>query len=487
MRTNPHILEINTRAWLNRLERIHGRWFTLSEIPNSYWEDFKAVGFDAVWLMGVWQHSPKAEQIARHHPDIRSEVAKILPDFKEEDISASPYAIYRYEVDSALGGTESLKKLRKKLNDMGIALFLDFVANHSAIDSPMVNEHPEYYINTGVQAPAAHPDWFFKNDKGVYIAHGRDPYFAPWTDTAQLNYFNPETKKFMLEKLRYVASLCDGVRCDMAMLTLNKVHRDTWWEYIGGELPAEEFWTVALDEVREKYPNFIFIAEVYWGMEWEIQELGFDYTYDKILYDRLRFSDPASIKAHLGAEHLYQMRSIRFTSNHDEEESIAAFGREKSLAATTIIATLPGAMMIYLFQLMGRPAKMPIQYLKDFFEEDPQIIAYYNKLLTIASQPAFHGGQWALTNINPAPGKPNKCSNVLSWNWKQRNTGKTVIINYSPEPVECVWPIKAVAGLESTLKEEFSGREEPLTVEMLKTGIAVSLKPYESKIFTYPI
>ncbi len=317
MRTNPHILEINTRAWMRRLERRHGQKFTLDQIPDTYWTEIKALGFDALWFMGVWKQSVKAAEIARNHPDVLAAVRKVAPDVDPRDIVASPYAVSDYVVDDALGGPESLKKLREKLNGMGIALFLDFVGNHTAIDSATVDSDPDLYITTGKTAPLTHKDWFFQNKDGVYIAHGRDPYFAPWTDTAQLNYFNPKTRRFMLDNLLRVAEQCDGVRCDMAMLTLNKVHRDTWWEFLGGDLPKKEFWAQALAEVRERHPEFTFIAEVYWGLEWDIQEMGFDYTYDKVLYDRLRFSNSEDIKAHLGAEHLFQMRSIRLTANHD--------------------------------------------------------------------------------------------------------------------------------------------------------------------------
>ncbi len=487
MRTNPHILEINTRAWLRRLEAKHGRRFAFHEIPNEYWHAFKERGFDAVWLMGVWTQSPKACEIARSHPDIRHNIAQIDPNFDTNDIIASPYAVYSYEPAEDLGGAESLKKLHEKLNSMGMALFLDFVANHTAIDCPSVVSDPDLYVSTGRETPYAHKDWFFQNVNGVWVAHGRDPYFAPWTDTAQLNYFNPKTRTFMVDNLLKVASLCDGVRCDMAMLSLNKVHRDTWWEFIGGELPREEFWSMALTAVREHYPEFKFIAEVYWGLEWEIQELGFDYTYDKVLYDRLRFSTPENIKGHLGAEHLFQMRSIRFTANHDEEESLKAFGREKSLAATTIISTLPGARMIYLFQMMGHPARVPIQYVKDSFKEDLQIRDYYDKLLKIASKPAFHGGQWSLTEVQPAHAEDESYRNVLCWTWKQMNTASTVVINYSDRCVSCHLKIKAIGGDEVVLTEELSSEQYPVTPEMLQKGLNVELKPFESKILTYAI
>ena len=483
MRTNPHILEVNTRSWLKRLEAKHGRAFTLGDVPEKFLDTAKAMGFDAIWLMGVWKQSPAAREIAQNQQDLQAQLKTLEPDFKKEDISASPYAVYDYVVDDSLGGNEALATLRNRMREKGILLLLDFVGNHMAIDCPAVTEHPEFFINTGTNEPHIHKDWFFKSPTGTYIAYGRDPYFAPWTDTAQLNYFNPQAREFMINNLRRVSELCDGVRCDMAMLSLNKVHRDTWWEFIGGNLPKDEFWNHALSSVREKYPEFIFIAEVYWGLEWEIQEMGFDYTYDKVLYDRLRFSNPENIKAHLGAEHLYQMRSMRFTSNHDEEESLKAFGREKSLAAGTIIATLPGARLFQFFQILGRPVRLPIQYTRASFEIDEPVRDYYQKLLAIASAPAFHGGQWSLKDIGSAG--DDTFRNILSWQWKQMNTCKAIVINYSDCIAKGRLTLKSITG--NTLKEELSGTDIPWTDEQKTNGLELTLQPYESKIFTYAI
>jgi len=485
MRTNPHILEVNTRSWLKRLEAKHGRAFNLADVPEEFLDDAKAMGFDAVWLMGVWKQSPAGREIAQNLDEITNAVRNVVPDFDVRDITASPYAVYDYEVDEELGGNEALQKLRERMHAKGMILLLDFVGNHTAIDSPTVASDPDLYINTGTTEPHAHKDWFFKNKNGVYIAHGRDPYFAPWTDSAQLNYFNPKTREFMISNLRRVADLCDGVRCDMAMLSLNKVHRDTWWEFIGGDLPKEEFWLQALAAVREKYPEFVFIAEVYWGLEWDIQEMGFDYTYDKVLYDRLRFSNPENIKGHLGAEHLYQMRSIRFTSNHDEEEALKAFGREKSLAASTIIATLPGARLFHLFQILGRPERLPIQYARDVFQEDEAVSHYYRKLLEIASDPAFHGGQWSLKDVAPLGDGSNR--NILAWQWKQMNTGKVIVINYSDAPAKGRLFLKGACAGPGKLTEEFSGEHIDVTPETLSQGYTLDLKPYESKIFTFAV
>ena len=485
MRNNPHILEINARSWLKRHEREAGRKLTLAELPSAFWEKLQQNGFDAVWLMGVWKTSPVACKIARENADVRAQVHSIKPDFNTDDITASPYAVYEYTVDDYFGGNKALATFRKNLNDRGILLFLDFVGNHTAMDAPVVETNPELFITTGTKEPHIHPDWFFKNKNGHYIAHGRDPYFAPWTDTAQLNYFNPQARDYMTQQLLQVAQMCDGVRCDMAMLSLNKVQRDTWWEFIGGELPKTEFWTQALNAVRAEYPEFVFLAEVYWGLEWDIQELGFDYTYDKVLYDRLRFANAESIRGHLGAEHLFQMRSLRFIANHDEEEPLKAFGREKSLAAGTIIATLPGARLYHLFQLLGRPTRLPIQYVKDEFEIDEAVEKYYWKVLKIASDPAFHGGQWSLKEAVPVYAGEDSCRQILCWQWKQRHTGKLVFINYSEAPAQCRVPFKGLANFK--VREEIEGKELTLSPELATQGMEMVLKPYECKIFTFTI
>lgn len=485
MRTNPHILEINTRSWLKRLEKQYGRPVMLNTVPDAYWNKVKNAGFDAVWLMGVWKLSPAAEKIARENADVQEQVRRVKPDFSVEDITASPYAVYEYTVDESLGGNEALAELHAYLNARGICLLLDFVGNHTAIDSPTVNSDPDLYINTGTNEPHIHKDWFFKNANGVFIAHGRDPYFAPWTDTAQLNYFNPKTREFMLQNLERVSQLCDGVRCDMAMLSLNKVTRDTWWEFIGGNLPKEEFWKQALTRIRAVKPEFVFIAEVYWGLEWDIQELGFDYTYDKTLYDRLRFSNAESIRAHLGAEHLFQMRSLRFIANHDEEDSLKAFGRQKSLAAGTIIATLPGARLFHLFQLLGRPARMPIQFVRDDFPQDKEVEDFYWHLLQVSSAPAFHGGQWNLKDVSSIGFGDNSNKNILAWQWKQMNTCKLIVINYSDQIAKGRVCLKGMQG--ELLREELSSTEQLLSPEVKAGGLEVELQPYESKIFTYGI
>ena len=90
----------------------------------------------------------------------------------------------------------------------------------------------------------------------------------------QLNYANPELQKARVDELTAVAGKFDGVRCDMAMLVLPEIFQRT-----SGVTP-EPFWPKATAAVRAKHPGFTFMAEVYWDLEWTLQQQGFDYCYD---------------------------------------------------------------------------------------------------------------------------------------------------------------------------------------------------------------
>ena len=170
-----------------------------------------------------------------------------------------------------------------------MALFLDFVGNHTALDHPWTREHPDFYVQ------GTHED--FDNDPSLFyrietpqgsrysLAHGKDPYFPPWTDTLQLNHFSLPMRAAQLATLRTIAQHCDGVRCDMAMLHLNDIFEKIWSRFLKGAAPpATEFWT----EARLAVPNLILLAEVYWGTERRLLDLGFSFVYDKELYDAVR-------------------------------------------------------------------------------------------------------------------------------------------------------------------------------------------------------
>lgn len=487
MRKNPHILEINTQVWLNKFSRELNKKVTLTDIPQSYLQEIKDLGFDALWLMGVWQQSPKSAEIARNHPDILNYLKKVKPDFDPKDIGPSLYAIYDYKVNPNFGGEVALLSLKKRLNDLGVKLILDFAGNHMSCDTPYLITNPEYFISKKDISPEEE-GLFFKGPNGRYFAHGRDPHFYSWSDTAQLNLFNPKTREFLLNILKYLSTLCDGLRCDMVMLMLNKVFAETWKQYIG-EKPQEEFWPGAIKEIKEKNNYFIFLAEVYWGLDWEVQESGFDFTYDKTLYDRLLLSTPQDIQGHLNAEHLYQKRSLRFIANHDEEPPIKAFGIERSAAAAAACYTIEGARLFTLSQIYGATVRYPIQYIPKQ-EVNTKVVAFYEKLLKIINDPCFHGGQWSLKPINPANKDDNSFTNILAWLWWQSTCCKFVFINYSGNPANFKinadkFPKTSKEQIKFT--EELSGTTNELPINAFKQdgGLAVSLKPFEIRIYSF--
>src|SRR6185312_1101222 len=302
---HPLLYQINTRVWMTKLSEELGRRATLDDVPDSELDRLAKQGFEWIWFLSVWQTGPTGQKISRANHEWRREFQETLPDLREEDIAGSGFAIAGYTVHQQLGGDAALARLRERIHRRGMRLLLDFVPNHTALDHPWVQEHPEYYVS-GIEVDLSRaPQNYTRVATGkgpLILAYGRDPYFAGWPDTLQLNYGNPATQDTMLGELLRIAGQCDGVRCDMAMLVLPDVFQRTWG------IQSQPFWARATQRVRERFPDFRFMAEVYWDLEWTLQEQGFDYTYDKRLYDRLHAGFAGPVRGHLHADLGYQTR-----------------------------------------------------------------------------------------------------------------------------------------------------------------------------------
>ena len=427
---NPKIYEINTWPWLNSLSEIYNFSVTLDNIPEDVF-DQEIKYFDAVWLMGVWERSPASRKIALEHPELQKEYHKALHDFNDVDVVGSPYSIYYYHVDKNIGSIDGLKSFRKRLNERKINLILDYVPNHVSIDSMWTFE-PDLFIKGTLDDLMNHPYEYFSIGKNVF-ANGRDPNFPPWSDVIQINAFSEIARQKTINTLLMIADLCDGVRCDMAMLMTNKVFSRTWGERAGSP-PTKDFWEEIIPHVKAKYPNFLFIAEVYWGMEWALQQQGFDFCYDKTLYERLYDGEPNSIKDHLKADWAYQSKLIRFIENHDELRAIEKFGQEKSKAAALIATTLPGGRMIYEGQIHGNRIKLPVQLGRRPREEtNKEIYAFYQNLLKSIPGREFGNGSWAICETKPVGTNDSSYSNIISYLWWVNNSYRLIVVNYNSQ------------------------------------------------------
>src|SRR5262249_13319935 len=183
---HPAIFEINTWTWLSGLKRKYGSLVTLESVPPQEWDAIGAFGFDAVWLMGVWERSPAGIAIANRNQSLLDEFHRVLPDFALQDNVGSPYCVRNYLLDPHFGGARGLKIARSELARRGMRLLLDFVPNHVAPDHPWVSEHPEYFIQGAAEDLSRDPASFLRSGPFVF-ACGRDPYFPAWQDVLQLN------------------------------------------------------------------------------------------------------------------------------------------------------------------------------------------------------------------------------------------------------------------------------------------------------------
>jgi len=428
----PSLFEINTRVWLDRLSREAGRPITLATVDDAILDDLARQGFDWIWLLSVWQTGAASRAVSRGNLAWRAEFEAALTDLTEPDICGSGFAISAYEVDEALGGKAALADFRARLAARGLRLMLDFVPNHTALDHPWVAARPDFYVQGDEQALAAAPANYYRveTDHGPRVlAHGRDPNFPGWPDTLQLNHANPELQAARTTELLAIAGQCDGLRCDMAMLVLPEVFRRSW-----GLTPAP-FWPTAIAAVRQAHPGFTFLAEAYWDLEWELQQQGFAYCYDKRLYDRLRNADAGAIRAHLAAGLDYQDRLARFLENHDEPRAAASFPWPQHQAAAIVTYFAPGLRFFHQGQFDGARVRVPVHLRRGPVEpRDPDIAAFYDRLLTVL----FRDGAWSLIAPQPAwTGNPS-WQDFISYAWRAPDGGRyLVVVNYSDHQGQC--------------------------------------------------
>ena len=487
---NPTIYEINTWVWLHGLSQKHDRAITLANVPPAEIEALAAWRFDAIWLMGVWHRGPASRQSALNYIH---EYRQALPDITESDVVGSAYAIHDYQVEKQLGGRAGLAAFREQLRRHRIRLVLDYVPNHVAADHAWIHHHPACFIQGTTTEAAQMPQHFFRadtaNGQTVTIAHGRDPYFPPWIDTAQLNGFHPGLRQAAIDTLIDIGSQCDGVRCDMAMLMMNSIFAKTWGERAGAA-PQTDYWNEIIPAVRQVHPQMMFMAEVYWNLEHELQLQGFDYTYDKRIYDRLINREINEIKAHLRADLSYLESNIRFIENHDEPRAMSILGEDRQRAAAALICTLPGAALLHQGQLGGRRIKLPVQISRQPAEtHHPLLEEFYKRLLPEVQAPVYRQGKWRMLEAQPAFEGSQSHERLIAYTWEDNGDYRLVAVNLGGEWARCRLPLRhwpKLAGrrwqLYDVLADSYTCREGQ---DLIEKGLTLEAAPYGSHIFQF--
>ncbi|MEP7289858.1 MAG: alpha-amylase family glycosyl hydrolase [Chloroflexota bacterium] len=486
IRRNPSVYEINTWVWLTDLSSRFERTVTLGDVPSEALDEIAAWSPDVVWMMGVWQRSPHGRAIALSHPDLQFEYQRVLPNFRDEDIVGSPYAVYRYVVDGHLGGPDGLAAFREQLQQRGIALLLDYVPNHVAVDHHWTVDCPDCLVRGTEEDLALRSSFYFHTaENNLIFAHGRDPYYPPWTDTAQVNAFSPDARAQSLATVQSIANQCDGVRCDMSMLLVNRIFSNLW----NMESPHTEFWHDLIPAVKEEHPGFVFMAEVYWEMEAELQSLGFDYTYDKRLYDRLLHESVHIVRDHLYAASTYQRRMVRFIENHDERRAQESFGYERSMAAAALTMLLPGAKLYYDGQFEGRRIKLPVQLgVRPKETPNEPLKTFYAKVTAELSHAVYHDGTFMMLGTQPILSHDESHENLFAFAWALDDEWRVTVVNYSDREAKgrIMLPRPSMAGMTTWIFTDALNPENALLYggdDLLTSGLPIDLPAYGAYLF----
>jgi hypothetical protein len=364
---------------------------------------------------------------------------------------------------------------------------LDFVPNHVGVDHPWLREQPELFVQSGAKAAGTfRPD----SKQRLWIACGKDPYFPAWPDTAQLDHRCAATRAALIAALQSIASRCDGVRCDMAMLVLSDVFAKTWAGFPCASAPAAgEFWSEAITTVRREHPEFLFLAEAYWGLEPRLQALGFDFTYDKTLYDQLIRREAALVQRHLlEAPAGLVAASAHFLENHDEPCVASQLKPAEHHAAALLALGLPGLRFLHEGQLQGTRLRTPVHLARRPIEPaQPDIASFYEQLLTTLQATAVGRGAFEILHPRPAWPENPTAQNFVLIQWQSAPPQfDLVVVNLAAHNSQCFAPLTATGLAEHDwqLKDLLNGEGYARTGAELQTrGLFLDLPAHGAQLF----
>ncbi|MHA1946244.1 MAG: alpha-amylase family glycosyl hydrolase [Candidatus Hodarchaeales archaeon] len=423
----PNVLMIakNAFVWLDQLSKKYQRNIMhLDQIPSEELIQLANWGFNALWLIGLWERSPASKTVKQWCGNPEAE--------------ASAYSLYDYVIADDLGGENSYQKLKEKASEYGIRLASDMVPNHTGIDSKWIREHPDWFISvehppfpsyqysgdslsgdpnfgiyledhyfsrTDAAVTFKHVD--FRSGKTRYIYHGNDGTSMPWNDTAQLNYLIPEVRETVIQTILHVARKFSIIRFDAAM-TLTRKHIQRLWfpaPGAGGDIPSragmgltredfmkvmpQEFWREVVDRINKEIPDTLLLAEAFWLLEgFFVRSLGMHRVYNSAFMNMLRDEDNAKYRSVMKNTLEYDpqilKRFVNFMSNPDEETAAKGFGKgEKYFGVCLLLVTLPGLPMFGHGVIEGYQEKYGMEYRRAYMNEkvDEGLVKHHERVI----------------------------------------------------------------------------------------------------------
>lgn len=402
----------NIYVWLDQLSKKYNRTITkLHDVPEEELEILRDRGFNALWLIGVWDRSQASKTIKRWCGNPEAE--------------ASAYSIYDYVISPDLGGYDSFINLKERAWKRGIRMASDMVPNHMGIVSKWTIDHPDWFIslpyppfpsyNYSGDNLSGNPDlgiyledkYFTRSDAAVtfkhvefhsgitrYLYHGNDGTHLPWNDTAQLNYLLPQVREAVIQKIVEISKMFSIIRFDAAMVLTRKHYQRLWFPEpgSGGAIPSRaehgiskedffkampnEFWREVVERINQENPDTLLLAEAFWLLEgFFVRTLGMHRVYNSAFMNMLRDEDNAKyrtvMKNTLEFDPKILKRFVNFMNNPDEETAIKQFGTgDKYFGICTMLVTMPGLPMFGHGQIEGFEEKYGMEYRRAYREEE---------------------------------------------------------------------------------------------------------------------
>ena len=293
----------------------------------------------------------------------------------------------------------------------------------------------------------------------------------------------------MIDTLGAIADQCDGVRCDMAMLMMNDVFERTWGERAGAR-PADDYWPTVIGAVKARHPDFVFMAEAYWDLEYALQQQGFDYCYDKRLYDRLVHEGAESVRGHLTADTGYQQRARalpREPRRAARGGDVPAAGRrarprsrrstpDRRPARARGAARRAARSQLPVF-LARRPDEEPDAELRAFYERSAR---------RACATPSSARGEWQLGERSGWEGNDDVAEPRRLGLARRRRPRKLVVVNLGDAPA----PRARLAAVGRPARHELAARRRARRGEVyersgddLRDGLYVALDPWAWNLF----